>query len=259
MQDGEGIPFNYRYFAMLAANEGGRVLDYGCGLGDAIALGRQRGLDIWGADTFAGYFENWSKSLRPEAKDRIRRIEGGSADYPDAHFDVVFSNQVLEHVTDPEQVIADMHRLLKPGGLFIAAFPVVDTWYEGHVGLYFAHRFAAGSASRRSYFNLCHRLGFGLYRRQLATKDWVAMSERTLDEACFYYGRKRMARAIETIFGAEIEDLAADYMRSRLGARVRGLPKSVDPILVSIYHRRAGRIWKARKPASVAVRKSESL
>jgi SAM-dependent methyltransferase len=249
MRAEEGTPFNYRYFAALAANEGGRVLDYGCGLGHAIAVGRQQGLDIWGADTFAGYFEDWFKSVRPEAKDRIRRIEGGSADYPDGHFDVLFSNQVLEHVTDPERVIGDMHRLLKPGGLFVAAFPVVDTWYEGHVGLYFAHRFAAGSASRRSYFKLCHRLGFGLYRGQLAAKDWVAMSERTLDEACFYYSKKRMTRTIETIFGAKIEDLAAHYMRSRLGARVRMLPKSADPILASIYHRRAGRIWKTRKAA----------
>jgi SAM-dependent methyltransferase len=249
MRNGADVPFNYRYFTALAAGEGGRVLDYGCGLGQVVAIGRQRGIDIWGADTFAGFFEGWFKSVRPEAKDHIRRIEGGAADYPDGHFDVVFSNQVLEHVTDPERVIADMHRLLKPGGLFVAAFPVVDTWYEGHVGLYFAHRFAAGSALRRGYFSLCHRLGSGLYRAQLSTKDWVAMSERTLDEACFYYSKKRMTRAIETIFGAKIEDLAADYMRSRLGARVRMLPKSADPILASIYHRRAGRIWKTRKAA----------
>ena len=75
-------------------------------------------------------------------------MRDGVTDFPDGHFDLVISNQVLEHVTDPEAVIADVFRMIKPGGLFLAAFPVTETWYEGHVGLYFAHRFAPGSRFR---------------------------------------------------------------------------------------------------------------
>ena len=94
----------------------------------------------------------------------MQKIENGRADFPDEHFDLVFSNQVLEHVTDPEAVIADMCRLVKPGGTFISAFPVTETWYEGHIGLYFVHRFPKGSRLRQRYFDLCHRLGFGIHR-----------------------------------------------------------------------------------------------
>ena len=42
----------------------------------------------------------------PQARDRVRTIQNGVIDFPDGHFDLVLSNQVLEHVTDPEAVIA---------------------------------------------------------------------------------------------------------------------------------------------------------
>lgn len=124
---GEPVPFNYRYFIEHAARLGGRSLDYGCGVGDMVALGRAGGLDIWGADTFDGYYSGWADALKPAVRDRVARIVEQRADFPDQHFDLVMSNQVLEHVTDPERVVADVFRLLRPGGRFIAAFPVVDT------------------------------------------------------------------------------------------------------------------------------------
>src|SRR5690349_10088451 len=98
----ESSPFNYRYFTEHAARVGGRILDYGCGFGAMVALGRQRGLDIWGADTFSGNYARWSAAVPPNVKDRVHKIEHGRADFPDSHFDLVLTNQVLEHVTDPE-------------------------------------------------------------------------------------------------------------------------------------------------------------
>jgi hypothetical protein len=74
-------PFNHRYFADLAAASGGRVLDYGCGSGETVELGRARGLDIWGADTFAGCWAG-SASQVAHLRDRVRNIENGRTDYP---------------------------------------------------------------------------------------------------------------------------------------------------------------------------------
>lgn len=47
-----------------------------------------------------------------------------SLPFPDAVFDLVFSQAVLEHVTDPALAVREMIRVLKPGGLFhcVAAF-----------------------------------------------------------------------------------------------------------------------------------------
>jgi SAM-dependent methyltransferase len=237
--------FNYRYFVDLAAASGGRVLDYGCGIGQTVTLGRARGLDVWGADTFTGFWAPWVDLVKPDVRDRIRSIENDRTDYPDDHFDIVMSNQVLEHVTDPEAVIADIHRMVKPGGYFIAAFPVIETWYEGHVGLYFAHRLKPGSPLRRIYFDLCHRLGFGLYRNAVKTRqEWVQMSETMLDKSCFYYPHRRLISAIKNSFGGPIEDLSVDYMRARLGSRARHIPSA---LLRFIYHKRAGEIVRVRK------------
>ena len=102
--------FNYRYFVDHAAKVGGLILDYGCGAGKIVAQGLDRGLDIWGADTYSGY--GWASALEPRLRDRVRTIRDGVTDLPDGQFDLVISNQVLEHVTDPEAVIADIFRMI---------------------------------------------------------------------------------------------------------------------------------------------------
>jgi SAM-dependent methyltransferase len=239
--------FNYAYFIGHAAKVGGRILDYGCGRGQTVALGLQRGLDIWGADTFTGPFTCWAEELTPWVRGRVRLIGNGNTDFPDSHFDLVMANQVLEHVTDPGAVIADIHRMLKPGGLFMAAFPVIETWYEGHVGLYFAHRFKPESRGRRTYLDLCHRIGWGLYRDDLPRGDWIKKSEHMLDTACFYRPRRQMFRALTKAFGAPLEDMAVHYMRVRLKYRMFNIPAFVDPLLRFVYHKRAGDIVAVRK------------
>jgi SAM-dependent methyltransferase len=245
----ESSPFNYQYFADHAAKIGGRSLDYGCGYGSIVLLGRHRGLDIWGADTFAGNYARWLAAVPQEVQNRVKKIENGRADFPDGHFDLVFSNQVLEHVTDPEAVIADMCRLTKPGGTYIVAFPVTETWYEGHIGLYFAHHFPKGSRLRQRYFDLSHRMGLGIHRGKHSRAAWVEKSGRTLDDVCFYYSHARMLRAVKDAFGAPVEDLSVDYLRTRLGPRAQRFPAFTNPLLRFIYHKRAGVIWRTRKSA----------
>lgn len=235
------IPFNYRYLLGHALAIGGRILDYGCGRGEVVTIGRQRGLDVWGVDTYSGHYVPSLDAVVDETRRYIRQIERSRADFPDAYFDMVLSNQVLEHVTEPEAVIADMGRLLKPGGTLIAAFPVASTWYEGHVGLYFAHRVPRGSF-RHAAFVAAHRLGFGLYRGTLTASEWASESERTLDDVCFYYPRTRVLSALCNVGAAD--DISVDYMRARLGNGVRYAP---DAFLRFVYHKRAGEIFRVVK------------
>jgi ubiquinone/menaquinone biosynthesis C-methylase UbiE len=49
--------------------------------------------------------------------------------FPDHSFDVVWSNYVLEHVAEPETMLSEIMRVLKPGGhLFISAAWQAGTW-----------------------------------------------------------------------------------------------------------------------------------
>ena len=236
-------PLNYRYLLDHAIRIGGRLLDYGCGRGEIVSAGRKRGLDTWGADTYSGHYNQWLTAIPEDARPYVRRIEGSRADFPDAHFDLVLSNQVLEHVTDPEDVIADMGRLLKQGGTLIAAFPVVSTWYEGHVGLYLAHRLPRGRM-RHVAFVVAHGLGFGLYRGTQTATQWASASAKLLDDVCFYQPKERMFNALCAI--GPVEDISVHYMRTRLGRRVHYLPNG---LLRFIYHKRAGEIVSVVKAA----------
>jgi len=48
------------------------------------------------------------------------------AGYPDGYFDVVVASELLEHVDDPESLVCEVVRILRPGGLFWATTPHVD-------------------------------------------------------------------------------------------------------------------------------------
>jgi SAM-dependent methyltransferase len=50
-------------------------------------------------------------------------IEAGKLPLADGRFDLVFSDYVLEHVEDPAGFLAEVHRVLKPGGHFFFRTP----------------------------------------------------------------------------------------------------------------------------------------
>jgi SAM-dependent methyltransferase len=45
--------------------------------------------------------------------------------FPDAEYDFVFASHVLEHIRDDEKAIAEIRRILRPGGIAILPVPVV--------------------------------------------------------------------------------------------------------------------------------------
>lgn len=110
------------------SSEPATVLDLGCGEGDSIELFQQLSGDtFWhGVD-----IEN-----SPEVKKRVRKNEfitnfnGLDLPYPDNCFDLIFSNQVLEHVRSPDALIADAFRVLKPGGSFIGNVSYLEPYHS---------------------------------------------------------------------------------------------------------------------------------
>jgi SAM-dependent methyltransferase len=55
--------------------------------------------------------------------DEARIADAGRIPYPDDSFDVVFSANVFEHLTEPVEVLAEVARVLKPGGTFLVKTP----------------------------------------------------------------------------------------------------------------------------------------
>lgn len=219
------------------------VLDFGCGQGGLVALGLARGVNIYGTDTFTGNYESWSQALPARLSGRIRIIEKGRIPFSDRTFDIVVSNQVFEHMPVPRPALAEIERVLKPGGEFIAIFPHAGVWFEGHVGLYFAHWLARWPRLQRAYLQCSHKAGFGYYRESAGVAGWAHI----LKEVVFYHRRRDIEAWWLEIFGSPPESLADDWMAFRIAAspRLRWLAplarsRWLAAPLAQICHRRAG-------------------
>ncbi|HEX2981667.1 MAG TPA: class I SAM-dependent methyltransferase [Anaerolineaceae bacterium] len=95
------------------------ILDVGCGDGQFASVAFREPLDV-GIDPF------WA--TLPEAHHRgsyrlTIQAEGARIPFPDASFASAVSNSVLEHIPDVEPVLAEVARVVKPGGTFLFCVP----------------------------------------------------------------------------------------------------------------------------------------
>lgn len=97
-----------------------RVLDFGAGAGRHVAEFRSAGYDAWGVDV--QYISNTDGSVE---EDYLRRVEPPDYVLPFERdeFDFVYSTSTMEHVLDPGTALAEIARVLRPGGLSIHVFP----------------------------------------------------------------------------------------------------------------------------------------
>ncbi len=193
-----------------------KILDYGCGKGQVVRLGLKRGMDIWGADTFSEYYQDWGTGLDHDVRAHIRQINHNIIDFPDSHFDVVISNQVFEHVRNVPVALNEIKRVLKPGGAFLTLFPTKGVWFEGHVGLYFPHWLKSWPTWQWRYMYLMRKLGFGYYGRQLDARQWATSSQNTLNNACIYHSWRDVRRWWWQTFGSSPQSLETEYMLYRI-------------------------------------------
>ena len=88
------------------------LLDIGCGEGTLLneLSTKLKGTKLYGTDVYTQNPEKWSYQV----SDITRRIE-----FEDNTFDVVVLGEVIEHVPDPDFVLGEISRVLKPGGRLI--------------------------------------------------------------------------------------------------------------------------------------------
>lgn len=94
------------------------MLDYGAAAGDFVALARARGHHCDGIEL--------SADARGQAMSRhgVRLMSADEGDaLPDAAYDVLHMNHVLEHMADPLAHLRWCSRVLKPGGLLVVEVP----------------------------------------------------------------------------------------------------------------------------------------
>ncbi|MHB8619844.1 MAG: class I SAM-dependent methyltransferase [Chloroflexota bacterium] len=108
-----------RALRLLRAPRGARVLDLGCafGFGTRILSARYA---VVGVDASAGFILRAHRSV-PGVPFVLARAE--TLPFPDQSFDAVVLLEVLEHVGDEAAVLAEVRRILRPGGELVLSVP----------------------------------------------------------------------------------------------------------------------------------------
>jgi len=105
----------------FSSSRGKRVLDVGCGNGYVLSRYARQGAEAAGVDLTATAVKLASQRMALEGLSAdIRQIDGVKLPFPDAHFDIVGAMGVLHHIPDPRPTVAEIARVLKPGGSLIA-------------------------------------------------------------------------------------------------------------------------------------------
>ena len=119
-------------FDELGLRPGDRVLDVGAGFGRHVYECARRGAHVVALDYAADEVVQTKDTLAAmvtageiTADKLIGVLRGDACRLPfrDATFDVVITSEVLEHIQDDVSAIAEMVRVLKPGGRFAATVP----------------------------------------------------------------------------------------------------------------------------------------
>lgn len=237
---------NYKFAADWVHKEANgdalRVLDYGCGTGQILRHLRNCGQDAWGCDAFYEGGDH-SSEIPPDLRPYIRRMVGDTIPYEDASFDVVLSNQVLEHVPDMEAALTEIARVLKVAGLSFHMFPDSGVWREGHCGIPFLHWFPKNTKTRVYYAAALRSMGLGYFTQGKTILGWSRDFCEWLDRWVYYRSICEIHERFDRIIG-RTRHAEEDLLHARLAGRLDVVPKALQRLIV---RKLAGVVLVSRK------------
>lgn len=206
-----------------------RVLDAGCGNGrlmaylhqSFLALHPELSFEIYGFDIgdhgvqSAGFINETISRLSNEVPEvdwssRVKLLTSSDSwGYEGKEFDVIISNQVLEHVRDKARFFSEVRQALVPGGYSINLAPLKHVIHEGHVFVPYSHRIRNYSALLQ-FMDVAGRLGVGKFKRSMfgSESDYHYEIERHAD---YVYHWTAYSTEAETLDLARSAALRADF------------------------------------------------
>ena len=100
-----------------SASTGAKALDVGCREGAQTRWLKERGYDVTSIDV-------------EKLFDDAQVVDANEPlPYPDDHFDLVWCSEVIEHLSDPAFSLAQMRRVIRPGGTLLITTPNSYAWF----------------------------------------------------------------------------------------------------------------------------------
>ena len=103
------------------AGRGSLILDLGCGNGLSSAMLARRGHRVVGVDISPLFLRDGLRWAGPGLT--LLASDAEQLPFKDDSFDLVCSNELVEHLTDVERALSEMARVVRPGGRIIISAP----------------------------------------------------------------------------------------------------------------------------------------
>lgn len=105
-----------------------KMLDVGCSDGrSTLSVVRDlKNVEIYGLEVVP---ERVEKAIASGVQARVGKADE-TFPFDDASFDVVTANQVIEHLNSQDKFVAEVYRVLKPGGVFLVCTPSLSSWHN---------------------------------------------------------------------------------------------------------------------------------
>ncbi|HYG74444.1 MAG TPA: class I SAM-dependent methyltransferase, partial [Planctomycetota bacterium] len=191
------------------------ILDVGCGEGVVMEQILDSGHSFYGYDLSyrkEKLRERLGNLFKEDFEDRIRIApDERTIPFADATFDVVYANQVFEHVKFIDRIFSECARVLKPDGVLITLFPLATYPVELHSKVPFAHWLPPGRL-RVAWLRIFQVLRLSPRRPGMNARQSAEWWDETLRTITYYRFMNEIQALAEHYFESWETDSAA-YIR----------------------------------------------
>lgn len=149
--------------------KGKQVLDFGCGAGGkslyyaSLGAAKVTGLDI--VESYKAESEALAESLGYADKFEFVLRDATKSGFEDNTFDTIIMNDFMEHVSDPEKLLIEARRIIRPGGRIYINFPPYYHPFGAHlsdaINMPWCHMFFSDASLIEAYKDLVKDLNDG--------------------------------------------------------------------------------------------------
>lgn len=173
------IEFFLKQYSAEEMFAGKDVLDVGCGAGGKTMYYASMGAKtITGIDVLPQY-EAESRELAEELGylDKFKFVccDAANTSFAPESFDTIIMNDAMEHVDDPEGVLAECARILKKGGRLFVNFPPYNHPFGAHlsdlISIPWVHVFFSDKTMIKAYKTLCETVPDGEDRKKFRISE----------------------------------------------------------------------------------------
>jgi SAM-dependent methyltransferase len=225
-----------------------RIIDVGCGRGDTVAWLCAQGWDAYGIDISPDYIERGREYLARHGANpqRLQLLNDDfTYPFPDSMFDVVLSDQVIEHVADLERFASEVARISAPGASGLHNYPAKWRPVETHLLSPFVHWVPKGRLRRAA---VAATLGTGLaapYFKEFSFRDRVEIFSRFSEDETFY---RSLRSTIATMQRHGLQCEARLASQDKIAMRLPTVPKAALPPLGWLYRHMSSTALQTHKP-----------